>query len=106
MIELQNIITVIFLVLGTFFMMVGSIGIIRLPGFFNRVHAASKSDTLGIILFTVGMIAYNGMDINSFKLLIIFILVALTNPVGSHALARAAFNTGVKPWFRKEKREK
>lgn len=106
MILIQNIITVIFLVLGTFFMMTGSIGIVRLPGFFNRVHAASKSDTLGIILFTVGMIVYNGIDVNSFKLLIIFILVALTNPVGSHALARAAFNAGVKPWFRKEEGEK
>lgn len=104
--DIQNILTVIFLVAGTFFMMVGSIGIVRLPGFFNRIHAGSKSDTLGIILFTAGMMIYNGPDINSLKLLIIFILVALTNPVSSHALTRAAFNSGVKPWFRKDEKEK
>lgn len=106
MMNIQNILTVIFLVSGAFFMMAGSIGIVRLPNYFNRVHAASMSDTLGIILFTAGMMIYNGLDINSIKLLIIFILVALTNPVGSHALTRAAFYSGVKPWFRKDEKEK
>jgi multicomponent Na+:H+ antiporter subunit G len=103
---LQNILTVVLMTSGTFFMMTGSIGIVRLPDFFARLHAASKSDTLGIILFTAGMIVYNGMNMDSLKLLVIFILTALTNPVGSHALTRAAFNMGVKPWFRKEEKGK
>lgn len=106
MIELQNILTILLLVAGTVFMMAGSIGILRFPGFFTRLHAASTSDTIGVILFIAGMIVYNGMNINSLKLLAIFILIALTYPVGSHALTRAALNSGEKPWFRKDDKEK
>lgn len=102
MIEIRDIITVVFLLLGTFFMFIGSVGVIRLPDFFTRSHATSKSDTLGIMLIVASLIFFEGISINSFKLLIIFIFVALANPVGSHALARAALKFGVKPWFQKE----
>lgn len=102
MIEIRDIITVVFLLLGTFFMFIGSVGVIRLPDFFTRSHATSKSDTLGIMLIVASLIFFEGISLNSFKLLIIFIFVALANPVGSHALARAALKFGVKPWFQKE----
>jgi len=106
MIDLQNILTMIFLLLGTFFMFIGSLGVIRLPDFFTRSHATSKSDTLGIMLIVLGMICYQGIVLNSLKLVIIFVFVALANPVGSHALARAAFKYGIKPWFKKEEKDK
>jgi multicomponent Na+:H+ antiporter subunit G len=103
MIELQNILTVFFIVVGSFFMMIGSIGVIRLPDFFTRSHATSKSDTLGIMLIVVGLMVYEGFCLNSLKLLIIFVFVAVANPVGAHALARAALSYGIKPWFKKDK---
>jgi multicomponent Na+:H+ antiporter subunit G len=46
---------------------------------------------------------FEGISLNSLKLLVIFMFVALANPVGAHALARAAFKFGVKPWFKKPK---
>lgn len=105
MIEIRDIITVVFLLLGTFFMFIGSFGVIRLPDFFTRSHATSKSDTLGIMLIVASLIFFEGISLNSFKLLVIFIFVALANPVGSHALARAALKFGVKPWFQKESKD-
>lgn len=103
MIELQNILTIFFIVVGSFFMMIGSIGVIRLPDFFTRSHATSKSDTLGIMLIILGLMVYEGFCLNSLKLLIIFVFVAIANPVGAHALARAALSFGIKPWFKKDK---
>jgi len=91
--------------LGAFFMLIGSIGVIRLPDFFTRSHATSKSDTLGIMLIVVGLICHEGLVLNSLKLMIIFVFIALANPVGSHALARAAFKFGIKPWFKKEEKD-
>jgi len=106
MTEISYTLTIIFVVLGTFFMFIGSVGVVRLPDFFTRSHATSKSDTLGIMLIVAGLMFFEGFSLNSLKLLIVFIFVALANPVGAHALARAAFKFGVKPWFKKESGEK
>jgi len=91
---------------GAVFMTIGSIGIIRMPDFYRRLHAVSMSDTLGIILFTAGMVAYSGFTLVSFKLAAIFLFMAITNPVGSHALARAAYRSGMRPWRRKQEDKK
>ncbi len=106
MILIKNILTIILLIGAASIMMIGSIGIIRLPGFFSRLHAAGKCDTLGVILFISGMMIYTGWNLISLKLLFIFILAAMTNPVGSHALVRAAFDSGLKPWLGKKEEGK
>ena len=94
---IQTIFSIIFVVLGIAFMLMGSIGIVRLPDFFTRSHAASKSDTLGIMFVISGLIIYEGFTQSSLKLLFIIIFIALSNPIGSHALARAALKKGLKP---------
>ncbi|MCJ7681087.1 MAG: monovalent cation/H(+) antiporter subunit G [Candidatus Aminicenantes bacterium] len=76
---------------GVFFLLVGSIGLIRLPDFFSRSNASGKADTLGILLVLFGLILHEGISLNSGKLLIILTFVALTNPTATHALARATF---------------
>ncbi|MBW6485749.1 MAG: monovalent cation/H(+) antiporter subunit G [Syntrophobacterales bacterium] len=86
---------------GAFFMLVGSVGLIRLPDFYTRNHATGKSDTLGIMLVIFGMILIEGLTLNSAKLLFILIFVFLTNPTGTHALANAAIQSGLRPWFKK-----
>ena len=87
---------------GAFFMLVGSIGIIRLPDFYARTHATTKSDTLGLMLVLGGLALHEGLTVNTAKLLLAMLFVALTNPVGAHALARAAFQSGLVPWFLKD----
>lgn len=95
--EIQNIVSIVFIVGGIFFILIAGVGIVRLPDFYSRTHAVSKSDTLGILLVVLGLIVYEGFTINSLKLSFIFVLVALSNPIGSHALGMAALKKGLKP---------
>ena len=85
------------IVAGIFFMLVGSIGLIRLPEFYARSHAASKADTLGIMLLLAGLAVYEGFTLIAGKLLIGVFFVMLSNPVAIHAFARAALRLGEKP---------
>lgn len=103
--EIQIIISVALITLGIFFIFVGSIGIIRLPDFYSRTHSISKSDTLGIILVIAGLIVYEGFTQSSLKLFLVILFVTLSNPIGSHALGRAALKSGLKPFYNKEEKE-
>lgn len=99
---LQYVLASIFISLGAFFLLIGSIGLIRLPDFFSRTHATGKADTLGIMLVILGLVLTQGYSINSAKLLIIIAFVGLTNPTATNALSRAAFRFRLKPWFKAE----
>ncbi len=104
--EFKYLLAVFFISFGAFFLMVGSIGLIRLPDFFARTHATGKADTLGIMLTITGLIVTQGFSINSAKLLILIAFVALTNPTATNALARAAFHFREIPWFKKDQAKK
>jgi len=97
--ELRELICVLLLIAGAFFMLVASIGIIRLPDFFTRIHAMGKGDTMGIMLILLGLCVYEGLTLTSAKLLLALLFVGLTNPMASHALARAALRYGLTPFF-------
>ena len=88
------------LVAGAVFMLIGSIGVIRLPDFYARTHAATNVDTLGIFLFVIGLAVKEGLSLLTLKLAVVAFFVLLVNPVGTHALARSALQYGLKPWFR------
>lgn len=105
MIDITSILTIVFVVAGIFFLLIGSIGIIRLPDFYSRTHATSKSDTLGMMLVIIGLIIFEGLTINSGKLFLVLLFILLANPVGAHALARAALNVGLKPTFPNNKKD-
>ena len=96
--ELRLIITGTLLALGIFFIIVASIGIIRFPDFFSRIHPAGKSDTLGQLLVLLGLISYEGFTLLSIKLLIIITFILIAHPTATQALAKAAFMAGLKPW--------
>lgn len=95
-----EIVSLILIAAGAFFLLVGSVGILRLPDFYSRTHATGKSDTLGLMLAMLGLAVHEGLGINSAKLLVVIVFVALTSPVGTHALTRAAYQTGLRPWFK------
>lgn len=104
--ELRIILSIITVSFGAFFLLIGSIGLIRLPDFYARAHATGKSDTLGIMLVITGLIIFEGFTINSAKLLIMIIFVGLTNPTATNALTRAAYLFRLRPWFKKDKIKK
>jgi len=92
----------ILIVAGAVFMLFGSIGVVRLPDFYARTHAATNVDTLGIFLFVIGLAVKEGVSLTTGKLVLVALFILLANPVGTHALASSALAQGLKPWRRKE----
>lgn len=95
---IENIIGYGMILLGLGLMITGGIGLLRLPDFFSRTHAASKVDTVGIVIALLGITFLGQERIDSGKALIAALLIMLTNPVAAHLLARAAYTSGLKPW--------
>ncbi len=79
---------------GSVFLFLGGLGLLRMPDVYNRLQAGTKATTLGSIFVLAGLGIYNPQWIARMIILIIFIIV--TNPVSSHALARAAHFAGVR----------
>lgn len=101
----QTIAGTLLMLTGLAFMLMGSIGLVRLPDFFARTHAASKVDTVGIVVLLLGIAVLEGVTLNSGKLLVAVLFLMLTNPVAAHALTRAALRGGIRPWRRGEPRK-
>lgn len=92
-----DVISWISLGMGGFLVIVGGIGLLRLPDFFSRLHAASITDTLGTILMVTGLILQDGGSLVTVKLILILGFLFLTSPTATHALANSALHGGVKP---------
>ena len=89
---LRNLGAVVVLI-GAAFLFLGALGILRMPDLYNRMQAGTKASTLGNLLTMLGL----GLLEPSWapKLLLIALFVLLTNPISSHALARAAYREGI-----------
>jgi multicomponent Na+:H+ antiporter subunit G len=90
------------LVAGGVFCIVGGVGLLRMPDFYTRVHAASVTDTLGVGLILLGLILQAGWTLIAAKLVVIGLLVFFTSPAATHALAKAALGRGLDPLLDKE----
>ena len=80
------------ILLGSFFTVVGGIGLVRMPEFYTRMHAASVTDTLGAGLLILGLMLQAGFGLVSLKLLFLLVLFFFLGPVVTHALAQAALH--------------
>lgn len=85
------------LLTGGVFGVIGGIGILRLPDVYTRLHGAGITDTLGAGLILTGLAVHEGFTLVTVKLVLIFIFLMLTSPVSSHALANAAYASGIRP---------
>ncbi len=83
--------------LGGFIMLVAAIGMIRLPDFYTRLHAASLADTGGALLMLLGLGLQTGFDLITFKLFLIAAILFFTTPTASHAVAHSALLGGLSP---------
>ena len=81
----------VFILLGSFLLLTGSLGLIRLPDFWSRLHGASISDTGGVLFLILGMMFHVTTIWVFFKLLAIAIFIFISSPTASHAIANAAF---------------
>ncbi|MDQ7772393.1 MAG: monovalent cation/H(+) antiporter subunit G [Elusimicrobiales bacterium] len=96
--------TALLLALGCLAMISASVGILRFPDFYSRIHPAGKSDTLGIAFVLAGLMVWEGFTLVSLKLLIILVFMLIASPTATHALAKAAYQDGV-PYWKKGKGE-
>lgn len=91
------------LLLGAIFLLLGSLGLLRMPDVYTRIQAGAKAATLGTLAILLGVaLLQPGW---SAKLVLLALLVMISNPVGSSALARMLQRRGVPIW-RKSKAEK
>ena len=102
---INEIIAVILLVCSLFFFLASAIGMIRLPDFYSRLHASGNSETLGLMLSCLGLVIYEVPTLLSVKIVIVFLLVFLANPIGTHILGKAALKSGHPVWTNKDKEE-
>lgn len=82
---------------GSAFTLIGAIGTLRFPDFWSRLHAASVSESAGMILLISGMCLQAGPTLITVKLLIIGAFIFITGPTSTHAVASAAHTSGATP---------
>lgn len=101
-ITLREFIAGLFLAGGAFFLLASAIGMLRLPDFYCRLHTSGNSETLGVMLSFMGLVIYEGLTLTSLKMIMIFLLIFLGNPIGTHILSKAAYKSGHHVWTLEE----
>jgi len=82
---------------GGVFCVVGGVGMLRMPDFYTRMHAASLIETLGAGLILAGLMLQAGLTLVAAKLAVVGLLIFFASPTATHALARAALTRGLQP---------
>jgi multicomponent Na+:H+ antiporter subunit G len=95
---MNNIVGMIFIIVGLIFDFFGCLGLVRLPDVYNRLQAATKCVTFGTCSILFGAFLMLGITAAGIKVLLCIIFLVLTAPVSAHALARSAHISGVKLW--------
>lgn len=88
---------VVSILIGLFFMFAGTLGVLRLPDFYTRIHAAGMTDTLGAEMILLGLMIQGGFSQMTLKLLFVAFFLLLTGPTSTHAVANAAYHVGLRP---------
>ena len=91
----------LFIVGGCFFAFAGAVGVVRMPDTFSRMQSSTNITTLGILLTLIGALLYFIFVMHSWgsaaKVVVIGVLTVVANPVGGHAMDRAAYRIGIRP---------
>jgi multicomponent Na+:H+ antiporter subunit G len=105
----MNSLVVLLIVAGIFFFFATTIGLLRFPDFYSRMHAAGKGDTLSSLLMLLGLALYEFHELNlatvlvALKILLITVFIFMASPTATHAIIDAGFESGVKPWQKENK---
>lgn len=92
--------TLLLLIAGAFFYIAGTVGLLRFPDIYTRLHALTKADNLGLGLIIAGLALQADSLTVVFKLILIWLLVLLASAGVAHLVARLAQQKGIKPWTR------
>ena len=86
-----EVLTWISMVAGSLVLLITGLGVLSLPDYYSRIHAASITDTLGAALILFGLVAQAGLTLVAAKLVLVLVFLLLTGPAASHALAKTAY---------------
>lgn len=94
-------VSILLLLSGTVFFIAGTVGLLRFPDVFTRIHALTKADNvgLGLIVFAVALQAASVWG--ALKLILIWLLILLASSTTGHMVARAALRIGIRPWTKR-----
>ena len=87
----------LFILIGSILILVGSIGLLRLPDVFSRIHAVGMIDTAGIGFIILGLLLHSGFSNTSIYLIIMGAILFFTSPISGHAVAISAKQNNLKP---------
>lgn len=96
--SLTDVLSVVLILGGCFFFLAGTVGLLRFPDVYTRLHALTKADTLGLGFVVLGLIVRSGIGPVMFKLAFIWILAAIASASIAHLIAEAAHREGIPPW--------
>lgn len=105
-----NITVIIFVVLGLVLFSAGTLGILRLPDAYTRMHAAGKLDTLGSLCLLLGLAIWSGQGLDlphllvAAKILLILVFISIASPTATHSMVDAGMRAGIMPWRKGDKR--
>ena len=100
----QNVVAGALCCIGTFFFLLGTTGLLRMPDVFSRLHPSTQSDTLGACSVIIGMAVYSGWSWEMLKLVLIACFLLLSSATCGHAIGRSALRRNIGYW-RREGRE-
>ena len=107
----MDIIVIILTITGLVFFFATTVGLLRFPDFYSRMHAAGKGDTLSSLLILLALVLYNFHDVNlanllvAIKILLIVVFIFMASPTATHAIIDAGYESDIKPWTKKPEEE-
>jgi multicomponent Na+:H+ antiporter subunit G len=107
----MTLVVILLTLTGIVFFFATTVGILRFPDFYSRMHAAGKGDTLSSLIILLALVFYNFHEFNlanllvAFKILLIAIFIFMASPTATHAIIDAGYESDIKPWTKKPEEE-
>ncbi len=95
---MREIIVASLLIIGSLFILIAAIGIVRLPDLFTRMHAATKGTSFGVVLMLIAVGVYFGNVRVILEVILVISFIYLTAPIACHMIARAAYFLDIPMW--------
>lgn len=98
----NEIVTTVLLFLGCVVSLTGSLGLLRMPDFYTRLHTAGKTDSLGQFLIFVGLVFVTPDLLTQIKLVGVAMILMIAAPTATHAITKAAHLNDLRPWTKRD----
>jgi multicomponent Na+:H+ antiporter subunit G len=100
--QVTEILTTVFLFLGSVVSLTGSYGLLRMPDFYARLHTAGKTDSLGQLLIFIGLVFVTPDLLTQIKLVLVAAILMIAAPTATHAITKAAHLHHLRPWTKSD----